>query len=280
MNNLIRFAVAGALTVGYSTATLAQALPSSNNADLWLFVADPTTQTTFSEDTGISISSLMPSGSFSSGASLSTAISDNINLLPTSALATYIATNGASNLEWAVQGVQYNTVTFSGAKKAGGAIGITGNAGVPSLTSQLQLANLESWGGGLNQDVGYIDNGSLAGNYVAGGKSYAWSYGSATGNVWGQGAGNIAGSTDLYGNGADTAGRALGSSVTLYGVTGNGGTGTLQSYILGTLELDSVGNLTTLGSSPVPLPAAVWLFGSGLLGLAGVGRRRSVTAAT
>jgi hypothetical protein len=29
----------------------------------------------------------------------------------------------------------------------------------------------------------------------------------------------------------------------------------------------------------VPLPAAVWLLGSGLMGLAGVGRRRKVQAA-
>ncbi|MGI9320139.1 MAG: VPLPA-CTERM sorting domain-containing protein [Thiogranum sp.] len=28
------------------------------------------------------------------------------------------------------------------------------------------------------------------------------------------------------------------------------------------------------GGTPVPLPAAVWLFGSGLLGLFGIARRR------
>jgi hypothetical protein len=277
MNNLIRFAVAGALAAGYSTATLAQALPSSNNADLWLFVADPTTKTTFVEDTGITINSLMPSGSFVSGASLSTAISDSISLLPTSALASYIATNGASNLEWAVEAVQYNGPTQAGYKKPGGIVGITGNNGVPSLTAQLQAGNVTTWGAGFNQDVGYIDSGSLAGNYVAGGKSYAWSYGSVVGNVWGQGPGNIAGSTDLYGQGSDTENTALGSSVTLYGVTGNSSTGTVQSYVLGTLELSTLGDLMT---TPVPLPAAVWLFGSGLLGLAGVGRRRSVAVAT
>ncbi len=43
--------------------------------------------------------------------------------------------------------------------------------------------------------------------------------------------------------------------------------------------LSSSGDLTynvpTAGVAPVPLPAAVWLLGSGLLGLAGIGRRRS-----
>jgi hypothetical protein len=33
----------------------------------------------------------------------------------------------------------------------------------------------------------------------------------------------------------------------------------------------------TLDAPPVPLPAAVWLMGSALLGLVGIGRRRSTT---
>jgi hypothetical protein len=50
----------------------------------------------------------------------------------------------------------------------------------------------------------------------------------------------------------------------------------LQSYILGSATLGADGTLTITGNStaPVPLPAAVWLFGSGLMGLVGVSRRR------
>lgn len=33
------------------------------------------------------------------------------------------------------------------------------------------------------------------------------------------------------------------------------------------------------GSTPVPVPAAVWLFGSGLIGLIGIGRRKKTTTA-
>jgi hypothetical protein len=92
--------------------------------------------------------------------------------------------------------------------------------------------------------------------------------------VWGaaQGAAG-AGSTNLYGQGADSAGVGLGQSATLYGATANGGTGILQTYNFGSIEVTSNGTLEAV--TAVPLPAAVWLFGSGLLGLAGIGRRRS-----
>lgn len=46
------------------------------------------------------------------------------------------------------------------------------------------------------------------------------------------------------------------------------GNGTLTN----TLGLDNFSVVTT---SPVPLPTAVWLFGSGLLGLIGIGRRKA-----
>lgn len=40
-----------------------------------------------------------------------------------------------------------------------------------------------------------------------------------------------------------------------------------------------IGNLTSLTASPVPLPAAAWLFGSGVIGLVGLARRKMRAAA-
>jgi hypothetical protein len=80
----------------------------------------------------------------------------------------------------------------------------------------------------------------------------------------------------IFSNSIDDRAQGAGS-VALYGVTGNGGTGVVQSYILGSVALDATGKLTFTGNSsttPVPIPAAVWLFGSGLMGLVGVSRRR------
>jgi hypothetical protein len=50
---------------------------------------------------------------------------------------------------------------------------------------------------------------------------------------------------------------------------------TATSTYAGFFDLSSSGDLTYNIITPVPLPAAVWLFGGGLLGLIGVGRRRA-----
>jgi hypothetical protein len=288
MKNFVRFAVAGALIAGYHSAAMAQAAtqPSGNASDLWLFVTNQTAGTTFAEDTGITLNSLMPSSKFVAGATLSTNISANISLAAGSALSSYLTANSGANLQWGIEGSQYlNSVTqgksttppYVGAKNAGGIINVTDNNGVGSNTSQMQLSNLQAWAGGFQSDVTY-----LTPTYVSGGTTYQYSAGGNTGNVWGStGPGTAAGSTSLYGNGADQLGVGLGQTAALYGLTGNGGTGQAQSYLLGSLELTSAGLLETIGSTPptTPLPAAVWLFGSGLLGLVGVGRRRAASAA-
>jgi hypothetical protein len=82
-----------------------------------------------------------------------------------------------------------------------------------------------------------------------------------------------------YFNGPVNGVIGLDTPAFLYGVTGNGATLTnVQTYQLATVTLAANGTLTAVGNTPpsaVPLPAAVWLLGSGLLGLAGVGRRKA-----
>ncbi|MGJ0490311.1 hypothetical protein [Methylobacter sp.] len=50
-----------------------------------------------------------------------------------------------------------------------------------------------------------------------------------------------------------------------------------EMNIIGTDDFRNLSHMTLYGS-PVPVPAAVWLFGSGLLGLIGAARRKSTTA--
>lgn len=78
-------------------------------------------------------------------------------------------------------------------------------------------------------------------------------------------------------------GGSIGSALNFYNVTTSstrGAPDTISAYSNGTGDgfwfLSSTGELSyDIPTSAVPLPAAVWLLGSGLLGLAGIGRRRS-----
>jgi hypothetical protein len=94
--------------------------------------------------------------------------------------------------------------------------------------------------------------------------------------------GNVGGA--YYGSffGGNSAIRGFGA-MDLYAYTNNvNDYTTVITHVTGAaggnqqFTLDSTGLLTFNASTPsaVPLPAAAWLFGSGLLGLVGVGRRR------
>ena len=59
------------------------------------------------------------------------------------------------------------------------------------------------------------------------------------------------------------------------GFDGNDQTQSITPAFIGSWLLDSVTGQLSLTTTVVPIPAAVWLFGAGLVGLIGLGRRRS-----
>lgn len=122
---------------------------------------------------------------------------------------------------------------------------------------------------------------SDTGSSYDGNMTFSWS---ANGNIPVFSSWDITGSGGAPGQVSDTASVAVNSAVIL--ATSSAFPG-FQPYFSGSLHKDSCGSTTGQGlcgeyveppeppqPPQVPVPAAVWLMGSGLMGLVGVARRR------
>jgi hypothetical protein len=276
MNRLVKLAVAGVLSLGATSAFAALGAPWNNSSDLLLVVENATTHDTYSLDLSTSLDSILPTGSLVANASLNTSIPGiTLSKSATGTLTSFLAANPAASDLWTLEGGQWNGggVNSAGAGNntrpagAGKAIftsfnGTGNNANVPTKN----VANMNAFLNGIQADV-IQSTGAFNGLLTATEATCA--------------ACTTTGAEARYGFWTATDFSSLGSTaMQLFGFTGNGTAGALQSYILGTATLDASGNLTITANqtSAVPLPAAVWLFGSGLLGLFGVARRRAAAA--
>lgn len=137
--------------------------------------------------------------------------------------------------------------------------GLTNNAGTATATGNLSEAAFNGFDGGLigsiTWDFSNATNATLSG------------LGSATISLIDI---NYATSTKGF-----TANTTNANSMTLWGAEGeyDALTGLFDTQTT-TIGMDMVA-LFASDIKPVPVPAAVWLFGSGLIGFAAVGRRRS-----
>ena len=271
MNSLVKVAVAGVLSLAASGAFAAVSAPWTGTSDLLLVVENATTHTAYALDTGVTLDSLLPTGSLVPGANLNTSISAATKAISASpALQSFLAANPASGDLWTLEGGQYagggSSPSTNGNSKAAGAAkavftSANGTATNANVSAKTLTGNLEPFLNGINNDI-TLTTGGLFPLTTASETS--------SGSVG-------VGAESRYGFWSNLDFASLGgTAMQLFGFTGNNSTGQLQSYILGTATLDASGNLSIAGTPPtVPLPAAVWLFGSGLLGLFGVSRRRN-----
>jgi hypothetical protein len=275
----LKTAVAAVLTVGSAlagTASQAQVitnLPTSTGAsDLVLFVSDTISGVYFVEDLGTQISSIYSSlssptstvitsnGTFTTPASIGGTVAGYSAF--EAADANYTADAAAGGIEYSIMAGDKTSATTVALITTPHTLGL-------SALHTFTNGNVNTFASGINTFFGDL-NTNLTGNvstavgWDAPGAPYSGTVGAQNSFI-----------SAALGNGA-----ALGTAETMY-LFSNNASGTNSdgnAYIGASVDLSSAGVLTVTnagGGSTVPLPAAVWLLGSGLLGLFGVSRRRA-----
>jgi hypothetical protein len=269
MNTIARISVAGALALGGAAANASISQPSTGASDLILFAEVVNNSTgaevaSYAGDTSV----LTPAYNGSLTAGVTNAGDANLAAL-------FAADGAGDSIVYAVQG-GYVTSTATG--KQGKVAGVANFASTSANPSTTGLGG--TVGGAMPNFASILSNtiSTLNVNF-AGGKSVEGSN-PATSGVWDVNATN--GISFWAGFGGPTAVTYGSGPQTLYSVTANvSSTANVLENTLGTVELTAAGLVLTpsQGTPPtVPLPPAVWLLGSGLLGLAGIARRKSATA--
>jgi hypothetical protein len=262
MNTVLKVSAAGALALAGVAAHASIASPSSGSSDAILFAevvnaAGTAAVASFAGDTGVSISSLTSPISGST-----TYLAGNANLT------TLFAADAAGDTVWfAVLGGQYtglvNTTNF---KTPGVAQFVTTTYG--NGTNALSISNNSTLTkyANINTDINNINSNS-------GGASTFEGSNPATSGVW-----DVTNTAGLaYWDGGQTPnGNVIGAQQNLYYVTAGvgGAVSTKVSYTVEGLASLSAAGLVLSAPPTVPLPPAIWLLGSGLLGLTGVARRK------
>jgi hypothetical protein len=195
-------------------------------------------------DTGLSAASFTGNSSFS------------VTLTNAAAIAAFNL--GSANVQWNVAGAAGTNYFTTGTTN--NVLNYGANIGEGNFEQSTAVSNAATIYGALTTNTATV----------------ATTYWAAS---FSQGLGALADQTDKIGGGASSSMNFLvldtNATPTLFS-----GTWTLQF-------LNAAGGLATTGTavsavlsySAVPLPAAVWLLGSGLAGLAGIGRRRKLTVA-
>ncbi len=182
--------------------------------------------------------------------------------------ASFLSSNSGDNIQWSILGARVGTGT-----------GVTGAQSAVFVSPEDYLAEVHYTGGtdaitmvqGISSFFTNEVNTSTYTNNVS--SSAGWN----SSNVYGAAAGNTFNSVNTP-NGA-----AIGTAQYIYQIANSdGGVGANVYKSVAQLTLNANGTFSYSGSdlgggtAPVPVPAAVWLLGSGLVSLAGVARRRKL----
>lgn len=274
MNRFTKLAlgVVAALAVSPAFADV-DPLNGTNPTDLVIMVNDyhgATLTSTYAYEMNQSVAALF--GTLVSNASLSTVNSISDTIVQNDNLTSFLS-DSAGTYTFSVQGFDAPGqggvgISFAPGKVPGAYVSVftttTGGTAIKNLLATAYTGKFQNAQNQFAAGAGYVAD------VLSGAGTDSTAYTAADWTLATQGMGGFSkGVSDWVGANTTTQ---------LFGYTGNGSGAFLQSYVFGTVKLDLANKQIVFAGNPtstVPVPGAVWLLGSGLLGLVGVSRRRA-----
>jgi hypothetical protein len=275
--NLKMIAVAAAMVSVAGAANAA--LATGNNGSLAIAAFNTSTNDWYIRDTGFLLNSFLPNsvttlsgdggvtGDRTPSAGLTLNASNTSGFATDATWSSFIAGQTLADIRWFVSAVDSSgTTTASNVKRF---ITSSANASETATNGNLDGYISSANAGGLATVYGSGSNGAMS--------SWAAATSSAAPGAW---ATNFTLGADGLASFGDSVGLFYFARSTGTGSTTSAATKTQFGNVNGyaTVSLAANGDLTYIAPAAVPVPAAAWLLGSGLLAMGGAIRRRKAAA--